>query len=166
MRSKRSKGIARSDDEQAARAKCLRLLSRRARSAGELRERLQTGGCDTDVIEGVLSDLEGAGLIDDEEFARSWIASRRASGGAARRRLSWELTRKRVDRDLIDRVLDEELDDQQELDQAAQLARKKLRGRQLDGKELSRLRRHLLGRGFGFDTVDSVLKAVARQRET
>ena len=36
----------------------------------------------------------------------------------------------------------------------------------VDGKELSRLRRHLLGRGFGFDTVDRVLQAVAREDDT
>jgi SOS response regulatory protein OraA/RecX len=43
---------------------------------------------------------------------------------------------------------------------------KKLRGRRPDSKELSGLRRYLLGRGFGFDTVDSVLKAVVREEGT
>ena len=166
MRRKTSEKLSRSDDEQAARDTCLRLLSRRARSAGELRERLRTGGFSTDVAEGVLSNLEDAGLIDDEEFARSWVAGRKAAGGASRRRIAWELRRKGVDRDLIERVLREEMDDRTELGQAAQLARKKLRGQRVDGKELSRLRRHLLGRGFGFDTVDRVLQAVAREEDT
>jgi regulatory protein len=166
MRRKTSEKPSRPDDEQAARDTCLRLLSRRARSAGELRERLRTGGFSTDVAEGVLSDLEGAGLIDDEEFARSWVAGRKAAGGAARRRVFWELRRKGVDRDLIERVLCEELDDRAELDQAAQLARKKLRSPRMDGQEVSRLRRHLLGRGFGFETVDSVLKTVVREKGT
>jgi len=166
MRRKTSEKLSRPDDEQAARDTCLRLLSRRARSAGELREHLRTGGFTTDVAEGVLSDLEDAGLIDDEEFARSWVAGRKAAGGASRRRIAWELKRKGVDRNLIERVLREEMDDRTELGQAAQLARKKLRGQRVDGTELSRLRRHLLGRGFGFDTVDSVLQAVAREEET
>ncbi|MCJ7751669.1 MAG: recombination regulator RecX [Armatimonadetes bacterium] len=166
MRRKTSEKLSRPDDEQAARDTCLRLLSRRARSAGELRERLRTGGFSTDVAEGVLSNLEDAGLIDDEEFTRSWVSGRKAAGGASRRRIDWELRRKGVDRDLIERVLREEMDDRTELGQAAQLARKKLRGQRVDGKELSRLRRHLLGRGFGFDTVDSVLQAVAREEET
>ena len=166
MRRKTSEKLSRPDDEQAARDTCLRLLSRRARSAGELRERLRTGGVSTDVAEGVLSNLEDAGLIDDEEFTRSWVAGRKAAGGASRRRIAWELRRKGVDRNLIERVLREEMDDRTELGQAAQLARKKLRGQQVDGKELSRLRRHLLGRGFGFGTVDSVLQAVAREHET
>jgi regulatory protein len=166
MRRKTSEKLSRPDDEQAARDTCLRLLSRRARSAGELRERLRTGGFSPDVAEGVLSNLQDAGLIDDEEFARSWVAGRKAAGGASRRRIAWELKRKGVDRDLIERVIGEEMDDRTELGQAAQLARKKLRGQRVDGKELSRLRRHLLGRGFGFDTVDSVLQAVVREEET
>ncbi len=161
-----SEKLSRPDDEQAARDTCLRFLSRRARSAGELRERLRTGGFRADVAEGVLSDLQDAGLIDDEEFARSWVAGRKASGGASRRRIAWELRRKGVDRDLVERVLREEMDDRTELGQAAQLARKKLRGQRVDGKELSRLRRHLLDRGFGFDTVDRVLQAVAREEDT
>ena len=165
MRRRTREKLSRPDDEQAARDTCLRLLSRRARSAGELRERLRTGGFSTDVAEGVLSDLEGAGLIDDEEFARSWVAGRKAAGGAARRRVFWELRRKGVDRDLIERVLSEEMDDQTELAQATQLARKKLRGQRADAMELSRLRRHLLGRGFGFGTVDSVLQAVVREED-
>lgn len=166
MRRRSSREAARPDDEQAARDTCLRLLARRQRSAGELRQRLRTGGFDAEVAEGVLSALAEAGLVDDEEFARSWIAGRKSAGGASRRRMAWELSRKGVDRRLLERVLQEELDDRTELGQAEQLAIKKLRGRRPDSKELSRLRRYLLGRGFGFDTVDSVLKAVPREEET
>ena len=166
MRRKTSGKLFRPDDEQAARDTCLRLLSRRARSAGELRERLRTGGFSAGVAEGVLSDLTDAGLIDDEEFTRSWVAGRKAAGGASRRKIAWELRRKGVDRDLVDRVLREEMDDRTELGQATQLARRRLRGQRADGKELSRLRRHLLGRGFGFDTVDRALQAVVREEET
>ena len=165
MRRRTSQKPSRPDDRQAVRDQCLRLLSHRARSVGELRERLRTGGFGTDVTEGVLSDMEDAGLIDDEEFVRSWVAGRKAAGGASRRKIAWELKRKGVDRDLIERVLREEMDDRTELGQAAQLARKKLRGQRVEGKELSRLRRHLLGRGFGFDTVDSVLQAVVREED-
>jgi len=166
MRRRSNREASRPDDEQAARDTCLRLLARRARSAGELRERLRTGGFDTEVAESVLSALTEAGLVDDEEFARSWIAARKAAGGASRRRIAWELGRKGVDRKLVERVLQEELNDRTELCQAEQLALKKLRRRRPDGKELSRVRRHLLGRGFGFDTVASALKAVVREEDT
>ncbi len=151
-------------DEGHARAKCLALLSRRARSTAELRERLAQGGFSESVIRDVLAGLAEAGLLDDEEFARSWVASRKGAGGFGRRKLLWELSRKGVNRSVIERVLDEELDDKTELQQAAQLARKRLRASEPSGNEMSRLRRYLLARGYGFDTVDSVLQTITREK--
>lgn len=150
--------------EQQARETCLRLLSRRPRSKAELRERLRTGGFEGRLIEEVLAGLEQAGLVDDEDFARSWIASRKAAGGTGRRKLRWELGRKGVARELAERVLAEELDEETELRAAADLARKRLRAGTADPRELSRLRRYLLARGFGFETVDSAVEAAARQK--
>ncbi len=165
-KTKPSEGRTPAEEERAARESCLRLLSRRARSAGELRERLRAAGYGADVIREVLAGLQAAGLVDDEEFARWWVAGRKAAGGAARRRLSWELKRKGVDRTIIERVLGEQMDDETELGQATELARKRLRGGRAEGEDLSRLRRHLLGRGFGYDTVDHVIRAVTREKET
>lgn len=156
----RSQGTA---AEEEAREKCLRLLSRRPYSRGELRERLQTTGMAGPAIEEVLAGLEQAGLLDDEDFARSWVASRKAAGGAGRRKLRWELRRKGVDRQLVERILDEELDEETELRAAVALAQKRVAGRGADREVLSRLRRYLLGRGFGFETVDSALAKIAEQ---
>jgi len=153
-------------DEEAARERCLRLLTQRARSGAELRERLSSAGYDEYVIARAISRLEGAGLVNDEEFARAWVTSRKAAGRGGRRRLAWELGRKGVERELIERVLTEELDDEAEMEQALELARRRLRGKRAEAKEeRSRLRRYLLGRGFGFEAVDSVLEKVIRESE-
>ncbi len=149
--------------EEDARERCLRLLSRRPHSMGELRERLQAAGVEGRAIEEVLSGLEQAGLVDDEDFARSWVASRKAAGGTGRRKLRWELRRKGVDHELVERILDEELDQETELRAAVALAQKRVVGRGADREVLSRLRRYLLGRGFGFETVDSALAKIAEQ---
>ncbi len=73
--------------EGEAREQCLRLLERRARSAKELEQRLKAAGFEQDMIELVLTDLENAGLVDDEEFARMWVADRQASGLSGRHKL-------------------------------------------------------------------------------
>lgn len=151
-------------DAEAAREKCLRLLSRRARSEAELRDRLREAGCAEPVAEQVLAGLKEAGLIDDEEFARAWVASRKARGGSGRRKLSWELLRKGVSRELIERVLAEEIDDETERRQAAALAQRRLRGR-AKAQDMTRLRRYLLGRGYGFETVDTVLDSMRQEEE-
>ena len=149
---------------EAARAKCLRLLSRRAQSEAELRERLRRDGFAEGVTEEVLADLAEAGLTDDQEFARAWVASRRESGSSGRRKLAWELRRKGIAREVIARVLEEEIDETAERRQAGELARRRLGGR-TDAKELSRLRRYLLGRGYGVETVDSVLQSIRQEDE-
>jgi len=152
-------------DAEAARQKCLHLLRLRARSAAELRERLTAAGFPQQVIGGVLADLESARLVDDKEFARSWVASRQAAGGAARRKLRWELRRKGISENLIREVVDAEIDDEAELRSATQLAQRRLRGQAPTPQNLSRLRRLLLGRGFGFDTVEAVLRHIAKEME-
>jgi regulatory protein len=66
------------------------LLTRRARAAAELRQRLRTVGYEQNIIDTVLADLERTGLVDDAEFARMWVAERTAVG-TGRHRLQWEL---------------------------------------------------------------------------
>jgi regulatory protein len=151
-------------DADAAREKCLRLLSRRARSEAELRARLREVGCEEDVADQVLAGLTEAGLIDDEEFARAWVASRKTRGGSGRRKLAWELGRKGVARELIERVLEQETDEETERRQAAALAQRRIRGR-AEATDMARLRRYLLGRGYSFETVDSVLETMGQEEE-
>lgn len=151
--------------EQAAREKCLRLLGLRARSAAELRDRLRTAGFGRKTIESVVSDLTGAGLVDDEEFARAWVASRLAAGGVGRQKLRWELRRKGVAEEVVRRAVEGAISDEGEAEQALELARRRLRGESADPKSLARLRRLLLGRGFGFEAVDSVMRRIASAGE-
>jgi regulatory protein len=150
--------------EQAAREKCLRLLSIRARSAAELRDRLRAAGFADETTESVLSELAESGLVDDEDFARGWVAARQAAG-AGRTKLNWELRRKGVSEELIRRVLDQEVDEQKELGSALRLAQQRLRRQPPDSRALARLRRLLLGRGFGFETVEQVMRRVAGEVE-
>jgi regulatory protein len=151
--------------QEAAREKCLRLLAVRARSAAELRDRLRGAGFAEEVIENVLGGLGRAGLVDDEEFARSWVASRRGSGTTGRRRLRWELRRKGVPEELIRRTVDEEIDEEEEFRRALDLAQRRLRGEAAEPKALSRLQRLLLSRGFGFETVDKVMRRLSVESE-
>jgi regulatory protein len=152
------------DDADAAREKCLRLLSLRARSASELRQRLKSAGYTETVVESVLADLAGSGLVDDAEFARSWVASRQAAGGVGKRKLRWELRRKGVAQDVIEQAVGAALTDETEAEQALALASRRLGGSP-DERNLARVRRLLLGRGFGFDTVESVIRRLISDME-
>jgi len=74
-----------------AKDRALILLGVRSRSREELRRRLSAAGFEADDVERALADLERAGLIDDERFAREVVeqqAGRRlASDRAIRQRL-------------------------------------------------------------------------------
>lgn len=87
-------------EAEAAKAKvrnrALLLLDQRARSRAELRDRLVALEFDEDVVEAVLDDLAGVGLIDDESFAREWVRQRHARRGKSARVLDAELRDKGV----------------------------------------------------------------------
>jgi regulatory protein len=84
-----------------------RLLEARPRSTAEVRRRLTTMGYRAALVDEALTRLTELGYLDDEAFARSWVASRdraRPRGGHALRR---ELQLKGVDRELVDAVIGE-----------------------------------------------------------
>ena len=88
-----------------------RFLETRPRSAAEVRRRLASMGYRTQLVEDAVRRMTELGYLDDEAFARAWVASRdraRPRGGHALRR---ELQLKGVERDVIDEVLSERDDD-------------------------------------------------------
>ncbi|WP_408931290.1 recombination regulator RecX [Corynebacterium sp. YSMAA1_1_D6] len=80
----------------AVRSRALGLLDQRARSRKELHDRLVAAEFEPDVVEAVLDDLAGVGLIDDESFAREWVRQRHVRRGKSARALNLELKEKGV----------------------------------------------------------------------
>jgi regulatory protein len=114
------------DPESVARTILLDQLTGRARSRSELAGKLAAKGVPDDVADRLLSRFEEVGLIDDEAFARSWVQSRQAGKGLARRALAQELRRKGVDDEVARDALDE-VDPDAEIEAARVLVRRKLR---------------------------------------
>jgi len=153
------------DDQEVERAKaaCLRLLAHRARSEAELRERLRRRGVEEQVAAQAVADLSAAGLVNDREFAESWIRERRELHATGRVGLRWELRRKGVPEEIIQTALGG-LDDEEELELALGYARKKLGDQPAAGpKELARLRRALISRGFGGDIIQIVIERLSAE---
>ncbi len=104
----------------------VRKLSERAHSRADLAQALAKKHVPEEVAEAMLEKFESAGLINDEEFARSWVQSRSRSKGLAHKVLAMELRRKGVD-DEISREVLSELDPEAERQAAHQLVQRKLR---------------------------------------
>src|SRR5260370_25992769 len=129
--------------EEQARALCLRLLTARARTRAELSGQLAKRGYPDDVSGRVLDRLAHVGLVDDVDFAKQWVQSRRVNAGKGKRALAAELRTKGVDSDVITAAL-ADIDAGAERERAEQLVRDKLRQEKLgDGDDPRAMRRRV-----------------------
>jgi regulatory protein len=78
----------------------LRQLSYRRRSAFELQTYLNSHDYDLEGIKTTIERLQSMGLIDDEAFARAWVADRQLLRPRSKRALAAELAKKGIDRDV------------------------------------------------------------------
>lgn len=137
------------------RSRALRLLDQRARSREELRERLLAAEFEPDVIDVVLDDLAGVGLVNDESFAREWVRQRHVRRGKSARALNMELKDKGVD--AADRAVAlEQITEESEEATARKVAEKKARTIKkvpADRHEREKFLRRIVGtlarRGYG-----------------
>ncbi|MSU76193.1 hypothetical protein EXS54_01845 [Patescibacteria group bacterium] len=135
--------------------KALDYVSRRPHSEAELRTKLGKKDYDEAHIDDALVRLNELGYLDDEAFARQWIAERGTARG--QRLLQMELRRKGVADAIIEQVLAEDTPD--ELSHAKDLATKRLS--RLSGQPPAVVRRrltdYLARRGYSYDVISQVL---------
>jgi len=152
------------DAESVARKILLDQLTGQARSRKELADKLAKKNVPADLATRLLDRFEEVGLIDDDAFARSWVASRQPGKGLARRALAQELRRKGIDDEVAREALDE-IEPEAEEEAARVLVRKKLRTlSRVDDTTATRRLVGLLARkgypsGVAFAVVRDELKA-------
>ncbi|WEV79431.1 regulatory protein RecX [Janibacter cremeus] len=146
------------DPYAVARAVVLRLLTGAPKSRSELEKALRRKGCPDDVAAEVLDRYEEVGLVDDEAYAQTFVRSKQAGRGLARRALSHELRKKGVDEELARAVLDE-IDPEDERARAHELVEKKLRS--MHGLDRAVQTRRLAGmlarKGYGPEVARLVI---------
>ena len=137
-------------------------LAYSAKTRGQLRKKLQTEGFDAELIEPLLDKFEAAKLIDDAEYAQSFVAQKSRTKKLSRAALRRELAERGVRGEEAENALAQRTDEQERED-AAELVRKKLRpGMDLsDRAEKDRVTRRLLGmlarRGYSSSVSMSVI---------
>jgi len=92
----------RSTDLEACREAALRLLERQRRTRSDLARRLRDKDYAAATLEQVLDRLAGVGLVDDVEYARAFLAGRRARRTAGTRRIEQELRARGVNAEDIE----------------------------------------------------------------
>jgi regulatory protein len=158
------------DHEAVARKILLDQLTGQARSREELSDKLASRNVPDEIAIALLDRFEEVGLVDDEAFARSWIASRQPGKGLARRALAQELRRKGIDDEVAKEALDE-IDPDDEEAAARALVRKKLRSlSRVDDTTATRRLVGMLARkgypsGMSFAVVREEIAAAGRDPE-
>jgi regulatory protein len=111
------------------------------------------------VIEFTLTRLQANGLLNDQEFAQTWIENRNTFRPRSRRALAMELHRKGLDREAVDLALEENVDENTLALGAAQQYVRKVQG--LAWPEFRNKLGGFLGRrGFSYGIIAPVLRKV------
>ncbi len=149
--------------EKRAKNILLHQLTRTAKTKAQLREVLTKREIPQELIESVIADFVAAGLIDDQLFAKNYLALR-LSRGKAVKLIARELRQKGVEDPIIEEVCSAvTLEDQRE--QLFELAER--RAIRLAGLEPAvrqrRLSGYLMRRGFPAALVHAAVRSVERQ---
>jgi len=136
-----------------------RLLSVRARTEHEIRDRLATAGFPEHVIEQTTARLHELGLLDDLAFARDWVRERSARKSLGPRALKAELYAKGIERQVAEEALGAENLDEESLatEAAARWVRKVARFPL--PQQAHKLQQMLLRKGFSSEASEAGARA-------
>lgn len=129
------------------------LISRRPRSEWEIRDYLKRKSYKPDEIEQTVKILLEKGYINDIDFARRWVESRRLLKSTSKRKLKLELMTKRVADEIINEVLENDETDEQDV--LKELITKKRQQTRYQDRE--KLMAYLLRQGFNYGDIKEVL---------
>lgn len=160
------------DPYGAARTIVLRQLTSAPKSRHQLAVKLAEKDIPQDVAQAVLDRFEEVRLVDDAEFARMWVDSRSRSKSLARGALKRELAEKGISGELAAEAL-EQVSDEDELEAARALARRKLQpsvnltDRAARDKQAKRLVSMLARKGYppsvGYRVVNEIIGDVLEE---
>ncbi|MBO5277068.1 MAG: RecX family transcriptional regulator [Clostridia bacterium] len=136
--------------------KALTFLSATRKTEKEIRSHLSKKGYLPAVIDYAVEKLREYGFINDEEYAEAYTES--ASKKKGGRLIRMELKNKGLSEEAIENALSE-LDEGQELETAKGILEKYMRGKTADKATLQKAYRHLMSKGFDYDTAKAAIDA-------
>lgn len=143
-----------------------RFLSYRQRSEKEVRDKLKERKAAPEIIEQIVLFLKEQKFIDDGEFARSWIRSRKNFRIKSKKAIKMELLKKGIDTEIVEGALqgDDDVEGINDKEQAIKLVKKRvLRYKGLPREEIyKKLSGFLARRGFGWETIKASIDAVLK----
>jgi regulatory protein len=154
--------ITEEERKREAKDVALKFLSFRRRTEKQVKEKLQKKGFDEKTIKATIDKLKEFDLINDLEFAFSWVKDRLTFKPRGKRLLKQELWKKGIKKDIIEQVTKELCRDEEK--SAFELVEKiKKRYKNLEPKVAKRrMFNLLLRRGFSYETTKNALSQTNR----
>ena len=131
----------------------LRYVTMRPRSEWEMQDYFRRKGVAEPVADQIMAKCRNLDLLNDLNFARSWVANRRLLKPTSQRKLAQELKQKRVSQSVIDTVLSEDRDETDERDVLRQLIERK----QSRYPDRMKFMQYLARQGYSYDDIKSAL---------
>ena len=97
----------------------------------------------------IIARLTSKGYVDDRKFAEFWVENRFVKKGVSKKRLSMELMKKGVSREIVEEVLDGR-DDEEEI-------RKMIAKKRTKYNKPEKLMAYLMRQGFSYDLVRKIV---------
>jgi len=145
------------------REKALRLLALRNRTRHEVKTALEKISIESAIREGILSELEENGLVDDARFAREYTQTKAEARFMGPHRLRHDLARLGVRRDVVDAAIEETFGGETQEAQAWALVERKLGLSTPDEKSVRRLAGLLRRKGYDYEVVNRVSYELLRR---
>ncbi len=145
----------------------LNYLGYRTRTKKQLCDYLKRKGFDQSVIEEAARKMEDYRFLDDEDFARQWVQSKKTGKPTGRRKIAYELKLKGISQEIVESTLDSlTIEDEQK--QAARLAEKAvIKYEDLPYRErMAKISQTLMRRGFDWEIVSWVLRHLPQDDQT
>lgn len=138
------------------------LCSKSEHCTHEILTKLKNWGISGSAAESIIESLVRDRFVDDSRFARSMVHYRVNQSGYGRRRISMELTMKRIPSDIIKEAIAEEIDEDAYNAKLHTLLQSKAdRAEDLSSWESrNKLYRWALGRGFESEKIIAALKKI------
>ncbi|MCA1740421.1 MAG: recombination regulator RecX [Actinobacteria bacterium] len=143
--------------------RALNVLGYRARSRGELSERLARVGYAEETVETVVARLEELGYLDDEGFARELVRSGARKYGP--RRIYGDLKRAGVDEEVARNTVEEEFAERSEHEAARAAARRRYNTNQGSEAHARRIYGFLMRRGYSAGICAEVAREYRRETD-
>jgi len=145
-------------EEEKAKNYAFKLLSIKARSKKELTGKLAQKGFKESIIQDTINYLIELGYLNDRDFAKAYVQEKSKDYGV--RRIAMELAQKGIDEDIINEVILEEVDEIDQVEQALEMGRKRIK--YYEGEDRERVYRklglYLQRKGFKHNVIKRVLK--------